>query len=163
VRHFVEHPGGLVRVLGVEGEEGACEDGVGGKQALTAYLRVNLVAESVVAAAKQGGVGELVGGGNGWVDPEDAAKHRKSGAMATGARVVSDGGSPGGGGAAWSSSEVARHHSSSLKICSSAHVLLWPVWFSFPVSRFFERWDLKKKDLLFKKLIILIILNGFSI
>jgi hypothetical protein len=62
VRHFVEHPGGLVRVLGVEREEG-----VGEEQAPTAYLRVNLVAESVVAAAEQGGVGELVGGGNGWV------------------------------------------------------------------------------------------------
>jgi hypothetical protein len=48
VRHFVEHPGGLVRVLGVEREEG-----VGEEQAPTAYLRVNLVAESVVAAAEQ--------------------------------------------------------------------------------------------------------------
>jgi hypothetical protein len=50
------------------------------------------------------------------VNLEDAAKHRKRGAMATGAHVVSDG-------AAWSLSEVARHHSSSLKICSSQVLL----------------------------------------
>ena len=101
VRHFVKHPGGAIPVLtvGVEGQEGACEDGVGGGQATTAHLGVYLEGQAAVAATEQGGVGELVGGGDGGVSSEDAAEDGESGGGATGACVVGNGGGPRGGAA----------------------------------------------------------------
>ena len=97
-RHFGEHPGGAAPVLtvGVEDEERASEDRVGGGQPTTAHLGVYLVGEAAVAAAEQGGIGEVVGGSDGGVGSEDAAEDGKRGGVATGARVASDGGSPGG-------------------------------------------------------------------
>lgn len=98
-RHFAEHPGGAVPLLavGIEDEEGASEDGVGGGQATTARLGMYLVREAAVAAPEQGGIGELVGGSDGGVGSENAAEDGKCGGVATAARVASDGGGPGGG------------------------------------------------------------------
>jgi cyclophilin family peptidyl-prolyl cis-trans isomerase len=107
VCHFVEQVAGRRYCGGgrggggsVEGEQGAGQDGIGGHQAAPACLGVYLVGQAGIAAAEEGGAGELVGGGGGRVDGENAAEDSERGVVATGASVVSDGGGPGGGRAA---------------------------------------------------------------